>query len=248
MHRILLLGAGKIGRMIAKFLTSTPDYRVVVADDNRESLALVAAQSGVRDRLHRCWQSGGVVPVVPGAAGGDFGPQLSLQSAGRSGGFGGRRQLFRSDRRHRHHPGGSRNRPAGAAGADFHAAVRAGAGFRVDRGQSSDPLLRPIGQRLHARWRAAAISDQCPALQPDLEHRRPDQRILQLLRGDSRGPPARSAAARRARTFLARRRALRGVQHLRRIGHAVRNAGRPGAHAQLQNRPLQRPPRLDAVS
>jgi saccharopine dehydrogenase-like NADP-dependent oxidoreductase len=47
MHRVLLLGAGKIGRMIAKFLSATSDYRVLVADESRESLALVAAQSGV---------------------------------------------------------------------------------------------------------------------------------------------------------------------------------------------------------
>ena len=46
MHRVLLLGAGKIGRMIAKFLTSAGDYRLVVADENRQSLDLVASQSG----------------------------------------------------------------------------------------------------------------------------------------------------------------------------------------------------------
>ena len=63
MHRILLLGAGKIGRMIAKFLASTADYRVVVADENRESLGLVAAQSGVETVLHRCRRSGRVVPA-----------------------------------------------------------------------------------------------------------------------------------------------------------------------------------------
>ena len=39
MHRVLLLGAGKIGRMIAKLLTSTPDYEVLVADADHAALA-----------------------------------------------------------------------------------------------------------------------------------------------------------------------------------------------------------------
>ena len=45
---------------------------------------------------------------------------------------------------------------------------------------------------------------------------------------------------------FARRRAVRGVQHLRRLGHAVRNARGQGARAQLQDGPLHRPPRPDA--
>jgi saccharopine dehydrogenase-like NADP-dependent oxidoreductase len=47
MRRVLLLGAGKIGRMIAKFLSGAGDYRLTVADESRESLFLVARQSGV---------------------------------------------------------------------------------------------------------------------------------------------------------------------------------------------------------
>jgi len=39
MRKILLLGSGKIGRMIAKFLASSGDYRVCVADADAESLA-----------------------------------------------------------------------------------------------------------------------------------------------------------------------------------------------------------------
>jgi saccharopine dehydrogenase-like NADP-dependent oxidoreductase len=62
MHRVLLLGAGKIGRMIAKFLASTPDYRVVVADDHQESLALVAAQSGVETA---CIDAGNPAELFP---------------------------------------------------------------------------------------------------------------------------------------------------------------------------------------
>ncbi len=46
MHRVLLLGAGKIGRMIARLLIDSGDYHVVVADIDQESLARVQKQSG----------------------------------------------------------------------------------------------------------------------------------------------------------------------------------------------------------
>lgn len=41
MHRVLLLGAGKIGRMIARFLVDAGDFHVVVGDHDGESLQLV---------------------------------------------------------------------------------------------------------------------------------------------------------------------------------------------------------------
>src|SRR5262249_49836204 len=42
MHQLLLLGAGKIGRAIAKLLAETGDYDVLVADVHEPSLAHVA--------------------------------------------------------------------------------------------------------------------------------------------------------------------------------------------------------------
>jgi saccharopine dehydrogenase-like NADP-dependent oxidoreductase len=45
--KILILGSGKIGRMIAKFLASTGDYVVTVADQDELGLEQVARQSGV---------------------------------------------------------------------------------------------------------------------------------------------------------------------------------------------------------
>ncbi len=42
MHRVLLLGAGKIGRAIASFLRSTGDFDVLVADADAEALAKLA--------------------------------------------------------------------------------------------------------------------------------------------------------------------------------------------------------------
>mgnify|MGYP002624588572 FL=1 len=48
MHRVLLLGAGKIGRMITRLLLDTGDYEVTVADADAESLKRLAQQAGVK--------------------------------------------------------------------------------------------------------------------------------------------------------------------------------------------------------
>lgn len=47
MHRVLLFGAGKIGRMIAKFLTAAGDYDVLVADYEQPALTRIEKLSGV---------------------------------------------------------------------------------------------------------------------------------------------------------------------------------------------------------
>ncbi|MDH3718534.1 MAG: saccharopine dehydrogenase NADP-binding domain-containing protein [Planctomycetota bacterium] len=47
MHRVLLLGSGKIGRMVAKFLSGTGDYEVRVGDVDVHSLERIRQQSGV---------------------------------------------------------------------------------------------------------------------------------------------------------------------------------------------------------
>lgn len=47
MHRVLLLGAGKIGRMIARLLRDSGDYHVVVGDVSKAALTRIARQSGV---------------------------------------------------------------------------------------------------------------------------------------------------------------------------------------------------------
>jgi saccharopine dehydrogenase-like NADP-dependent oxidoreductase len=46
MHRILLLGAGKIGRMIARFLMDSGDYQLVVGDVSEAALQRVAKLTG----------------------------------------------------------------------------------------------------------------------------------------------------------------------------------------------------------
>ena len=51
MHRVLLLGAGKIGRMIAKLLSQAADYDVIVGDVSEQALERIHRQSGVATRV-----------------------------------------------------------------------------------------------------------------------------------------------------------------------------------------------------
>jgi len=50
MHQVLLLGAGKIGRMIAWFLARTGDYDVMVADCDEKALTRIRNQSEVQTK------------------------------------------------------------------------------------------------------------------------------------------------------------------------------------------------------
>src|SRR3954470_4226608 len=50
MHRVLLLGAGKIGRMIARFLMDSRDYDVLVGDVNESALKRIARLTNVEVR------------------------------------------------------------------------------------------------------------------------------------------------------------------------------------------------------
>ena len=51
MHRVLLLGAGKIGRMIAKLLSQTGDYDVLVGDTDAGVLGRLHTQPGAAVRV-----------------------------------------------------------------------------------------------------------------------------------------------------------------------------------------------------
>ncbi len=50
MHRVLLLGAGKIGRMIARLLVDSGDYGVIVGDVSPAALERIASRVGVETR------------------------------------------------------------------------------------------------------------------------------------------------------------------------------------------------------
>lgn len=51
MHRVLLLGAGKIGRMIARFLMDSGDYEVLVGDVSELALERIAKLTGAKTRV-----------------------------------------------------------------------------------------------------------------------------------------------------------------------------------------------------
>jgi saccharopine dehydrogenase-like NADP-dependent oxidoreductase len=51
MHRLLLLGAGKIGRMIAQLLVDTGDYQVTVGDAQQSALQRIAQRVQVKTQL-----------------------------------------------------------------------------------------------------------------------------------------------------------------------------------------------------
>lgn len=48
MHRVMLLGAGKIGRMIAQLLTDSGDYEVLVADADKDALQRISKRTKVK--------------------------------------------------------------------------------------------------------------------------------------------------------------------------------------------------------
>ena len=50
MYRVLLLGAGKIGRMITRLLADTGDYEMVVADTNKAALKRLEEWTSVKTR------------------------------------------------------------------------------------------------------------------------------------------------------------------------------------------------------
>ena len=50
MHSVLLLGCGKIGRMITKLLTTTTDYRLVVADNDVATLERLQSSFPIETR------------------------------------------------------------------------------------------------------------------------------------------------------------------------------------------------------
>ena len=53
MHRVLLLGAGKIGRMIARLLVDSGDYDVIVGDVSRAALERIAKRHRRADAAGR---------------------------------------------------------------------------------------------------------------------------------------------------------------------------------------------------
>ena len=66
MHRVLLLGAGKIGRMIAKLLSQAADYDVIVGDVSEQALERIHRQSGVATRVVDARSHAGLQQAIEG--------------------------------------------------------------------------------------------------------------------------------------------------------------------------------------
>jgi saccharopine dehydrogenase-like NADP-dependent oxidoreductase len=66
MRKVLLLGAGKIGRMIAKFLSASGDYHVLVADGDPAALARVGESRGIETAAFDADDAGQLASAVRG--------------------------------------------------------------------------------------------------------------------------------------------------------------------------------------
>ena len=239
MKDILIVGAGKIGQVAADLLAHAGgDYRVTLADRAATALARGRASPATghasRRRRRRRRARRRAARALRGAERGAVSPDEPHRRGGP------RRQdaLPGSHRGRRQHAAHPRARCRCRDG--VHSAVRPGAGLRLDRRCRPGTPLRQARQRAHARRCIARLPEQRTELQPDVEHRRRHQRVHRAVRSHRRRPPRRGAGARGTRGVRARRRSVRGFQHLRRPGHAGRDARRHGAHAELPHHPLPR--------
>ena len=238
MEHVAIVGAGKIGSMIAELLVASGDYAVTVIDRSESALE-PARDDGNRDqgggghhrRRHAAKNPQGQVRRLERRA-------LPRHAAHRRSGQERRRALSRLDRGRGEHA--CRQAAGGGRTHGVHSPVRSRAGLHHHRGERPRLALRRAAGRAYARGGAAQIPLECAQLQPHLEHGRRHQRVLRALRGHRQRSAARDSSARGAGGVLPRRRVLRGVQHLRRSRHALRDARRQGAQSQLPHHPLSR--------
>ena len=201
MHKILLLGAGKIGEMIATLLTATGDYELRVGDIDSLALERLRRSVDVPTMLLDADDSAGLSAAIEGCQSVISALSFRSNQSVAQAALADRGKLLRPDRGHRDGSGNSGICGDGPAGADLHAPVRPGAGLHLDAGQRSHAEVRHVRRGPHARRRAAAVPVQRAELQSHLVHRRADQRILQSLPGDPRRPHDRCPAAGRPGTF-----------------------------------------------
>ena len=248
MHRVLLLGAGKIGRMIARFLMDSGDYELLVGDVNDAALKRVAKLTGADDAAHRCR------PIRPNwrprckAADGDLGTQLPSQPARRRSGAEDRRKLLRSHRGRRHER--CRRAKSPSAPPTGRSSCRS-AGWRPASFRSSANDLINWFERIETVKMRVGALPQFPTGELKYNLTWSTDGLINEYCNPCEAIHAgkRSNCCRwKGWSIFARRRALRGVQHQRRPGHAVRYARRQGPRAELQNGPLHGPSRPDEVA
>ena len=217
---IAVLGAGQIGPAIAPLLARNPGMRVTLADNDVAQLERIDAAVAKR-RL-------------------DVADEVALTGFLRD--FRRRRQrlsvlsqrahrtrrahhvdpLLRPDRRR--HRDGPHPRAGPRRTVRVRSAMRARTRIHRHPRQHDGALVRAPAVDQDARRSVAPLSDQHAALQRDLVGRRSGERVLQSVRDDRRRHGAAGHAARGRRERADQRHALRSLQHVRRTGHADRDA------------------------
>ncbi len=86
MHRVLLLGAGKIGRMIARFLMDSGDYDVLVGDLSELALERIARLTGAETHRVDATSLADLAAALKGRDTVLSAPELSPQCGGCPGG------------------------------------------------------------------------------------------------------------------------------------------------------------------
>ena len=240
MTKLILLGAGKIGETITHFLQASGDYTLTVADQDAERLAPMAALGAATVRCEFS-DPAALRELIRGhefvisACPFHLTPAIASAAVAVGAHYFDLTEDVASTRRVKALAAGATTAlvPQCGLAPGFISIVAHDLAGRFD-------TLRDVQMRVGA---LPVYPDQRAQVQPDLEHRRSDQRILQSLRGDHRRPPHGDAGAGGGRGVLARRHRLRGVQHLRRARHAVRDARGQGREPELQDGALPRPPR-----
>lgn len=83
MHRVLILGAGKIGRMIAELLSQTGDYEVTIGDADPHSLERFHGHAVIRTIPLDAGNQADLIRGDCGSSERDLGTQLPIQSRNR---------------------------------------------------------------------------------------------------------------------------------------------------------------------
>ena len=176
MTRVLLLGAGNIGAAITELLVETGDFDVCVGDRDPQALAAL----GERTR-RRAWSTCTTSASIRDALAGrdvvinalPYYLNLPIARAARA------ERVHYFDLTEDVATAREIRKLAEDARQRVRAAVRPRARLHLDRRRATGQPLREAAPRAHARRRAAAVSRQRAQVQPDLEHGRADQRVLQ---------------------------------------------------------------------
>ena len=160
MREVVLLGAGKIGRMIAALLSSSGDYDVLVGDIDEQRLGRVATRERVTTKIIDVADRSALNGALEGrdsvVSAQSFQFNVSIAEAAAANGLSyfDLTEDVATARRIRSIADSAAPRPG------VHAAVRPGARLRLDRGERPHASFRPARLRAHACRRVAAVPDE----------------------------------------------------------------------------------------